>query len=476
MIRFGCLLILVTCLIGLSSSTFAQETAPGMTIHVVQRGENLYQIALDYGLKTEELALLNGITDPGNIQVGQRLLVPSSFPSRETLTQAHMVQAGETFESIAALYDMTLEELLSANSIADVNSIYLGQILLVTMSEIAEASPEVVEIAPPPSVSVYVVQPGETLFRIATNYGLTVNELAQANSLSDPTLIYAGQQLVIPGQLPQQLAVTFPEPITGIDVTPLIFVEGQSGRFRLTTSQPVTLAATFLDRPLTVISEQGNTVHTMLTGVPIFTEAGIYPVLLTLTNASGGQSNFSINIQIVAGVYESEMIDLLDDRAGLLDPTVENYEQSLIQGVMSNFTPSRYFDGTMSLPAAATMTSPFGTRRSYNGGGFDRFHTGTDFAGAPGTPVLASAPGVVVLVDTLNVRGKATIIDHGWGVFSGYWHQTEQYVQIGQTVTTGQVIGTIGSTGRVTGAHLHWEMWVGGVPVDPMQWVRQSFS
>jgi murein DD-endopeptidase MepM/ murein hydrolase activator NlpD len=88
---------------------------------------------------------------------------------------------------------------------------------------------------------------------------------------------------------------------------------------------------------------------------------------------------------------------------------------------------------------------------------------------------LAAAPGIVVLADALNVRGNATIIDHGWGVFTGYWHQAEQFVRVGDVVTTGQPIGTIGATGRVSGAHLHWELWVSGVPVDPMQWVRQSF-
>jgi murein DD-endopeptidase MepM/ murein hydrolase activator NlpD len=130
----------------------------------------------------------------------------------------------------------------------------------------------------------------------------------------------------------------------------------------------------------------------------------------------------------------------------------------------------------MGLPAAATVISPFGTRRSFNGGGFDRFHSGTDFAGAPGTPVLAAAPGIVVLAASLNIRGNATVIDHGWGVFTGYWHQTEQFVSVGDYVTIGQPIGTIGATGRVSGAHLHWELWVNGVPVDPMQWVLQSFT
>jgi murein DD-endopeptidase MepM/ murein hydrolase activator NlpD len=304
---------------------------------------------------------------------------------------------------------------------------------------------------------------------------LTVNEVAQANSISDPTLIYAGQQLMIPGVEPPQLALDLPAPITSLQVNPLILVEGNTGAFRMTTATPAAVNATFLGRSLMVVSEQNATVHTMLVGVPVFTEAGIYPLSLTVADTNGAAATVNANVQIVSAGYGNEAIILLADRSNLLDPAVEQAEQTLIQGVMSAFTPTRYFDGPMSLPAAATVISPFGSRRSYNGGGFDRFHSGTDFAGAPGTPVLAAAPGVVVLADTLNVRGNATIIDHGWGVFTGYWHQAEQFVRVGDIVTTGQPIGTIGATGRVTGAHLHWELWVSGVPVDPMQWVRQPF-
>lgn len=468
-------------LLGMSVSAYAQEgqISPDMTIHVVQRGENLFRIALSYGLSVDELAVLNGIADPGSIQVGQRLLVPNAIaPQSSSAPQTHMVQAGETFESIAALYNMTLDELMTVNNITDVSSIYLGQNLVVAPKEnptVIEEQPQTVQVAPA-ALSIHIVQQGETLFRIATSYGLTVNELAQANSLTDPTFIYAGQQLIIPGFEPPQLAIDLPEPITSLEVNPLVLTEGQTARFHIVTNKPENVIATFLGRTLTVASEQNNTSHTMLTGVPMFSSAGVYPLALTLSDGQSNQIQFSVNVQVIAGSYGSEAINLLADRSGLLDPTVETYEQNLVQGVMSAFTPARHFTGTMSLPAAATMTSPFGTRRSYNGGGYDRFHMGTDFAGAPGTPVLAASPGIVVLADTLNVRGKATIIDHGWGVFTGYWHQSEQYVQLGDFVSTGQIIGTIGSTGRVTGAHLHWEMWVGGVPVDPMQWVRQSFS
>jgi hypothetical protein len=302
-----------------------------------------------------------------------------------------------------------------------------------------------------------------------------VNELATANNITDPSLIFAGQQLIIPGFEPPHLALDLPEPVTDLSVNPLLLVEGQAAWIRLTTSEMVTMSGTFLDRVLNVISEQDGTIQNILIGVPLGTQVGVYPLMLTVFQSDGQQVPLTINLQILAGGYGTENITLLADREELLDPAVDQAELDLITPIMNTYTSERFFDGSMGLPAAAAVTSPFGTIRSYDGGVATRRHTGTDFAGAPGTPVLAAAAGRVVLADLLNVRGNAIIIDHGWGVFTGYWHQSELYVQVGDIVTTGQVIGTIGATGRVTGAHLHWEVWVSGIPVDPMQWVQLSF-
>ena len=74
-----------------------------------------------------------------------------------------------------------------------------------------------------------------------------------------------------------------------------------------------------------------------------------------------------------------------------------------------------------------------------------------------------------------TVRGNATVIDHGWGVYSGFWHQSAIQVQVGDMVEQNQVIGLVGGTGRVTGAHLHWELWVNGVQVDPLDWLIQAY-
>jgi murein DD-endopeptidase MepM/ murein hydrolase activator NlpD len=96
-----------------------------------------------------------------------------------------------------------------------------------------------------------------------------------------------------------------------------------------------------------------------------------------------------------------------------------------------------------------------------------------DYGARQGALVLAPAAGRVVLADALDVRGNAVILDHGAGVHTGYWHLWKILVREGQSVTQGDVLGRVGTTGLSTGAHLHWEVRVGDVAVDPLQWTRE---
>jgi murein DD-endopeptidase MepM/ murein hydrolase activator NlpD len=92
-------------------------------------------------------------------------------------------------------------------------------------------------------------------------------------------------------------------------------------------------------------------------------------------------------------------------------------------------------------------------------------------------PIYAPAAGTVVLAERLTVRGNAVVIDHGLGLFSGYWHQSQLAVVVGQEeVQAGDLIGFSGDTGLVTGPHLHWEMRLNGIAVEPLQWAQQSIS
>lgn len=123
-----------------------------------------------------------------------------------------------------------------------------------------------------------------------------------------------------------------------------------------------------------------------------------------------------------------------------------------------------------------TISSTFGVRRSYNGGPYRSYHEGVDFAAYGGTPVLAPAGGTVVVAEFLYVRGGAVIIDHGLGIYSGFYHMSSLAVMPGDVVQPGQIVGEVGTTGLSTGNHLHWDLLVDGIWVDAQAWLDQGME
>lgn len=447
----------------------AQDSTPssgGTTIHVVQRDENLFRIAMQYGTTVEAIAEANGISDPRYIAVGQRLLIPNAQVNAPGAVVVHVVKPGDTLATLAYRYHTTIDRLSAANAITNPALLYAGQEL--TVNHGSTATDQTV-----PGASVYV-QPGENLFRIALRYRVTFEAVAEANQLSLLTPLFPGQRLWIPGGTDAVELADLPAPLTAFTVTPLPAIQGKTISIRASTTGPAMLSGTFIGYPVQFLTQDVNQ-HYAIFGIHTFTSSGVYPMVITVTGPDNVPTTHTFRIRLVEGGYGAEDISLDTTQQDLLTPQVTEPEWERVATLMSTFTAQRYFDGLMGLPSTGAITSQFGTRRIYNGGMLDTFHSGTDLGGAPGSPILAPAAGVVILAEHLPVRGNATIIDHGWGVTTGYWHQSEVYVSVGDVVTPGQTIGLVGSTGRSTGPHLHWEMWVGGVQVDPMQWVQQSF-
>jgi murein DD-endopeptidase MepM/ murein hydrolase activator NlpD len=122
--------------------------------------------------------------------------------------------------------------------------------------------------------------------------------------------------------------------------------------------------------------------------------------------------------------------------------------------------------GSFSWPVTGTITSPFGWR-SNPFGGSPEFHQGLDIAAPSGTTVTAAAGGTVIMAQWYGGYGNYILIDHGGGYSTGYGHLSAIYVSQGQSVSRGQAIGAVGSTGVSTGPHLHFEVRINGKPVDP---------
>jgi murein DD-endopeptidase MepM/ murein hydrolase activator NlpD len=121
-------------------------------------------------------------------------------------------------------------------------------------------------------------------------------------------------------------------------------------------------------------------------------------------------------------------------------------------------------------PTNGWVTSQFGYRRSPFTGQRE-LHKGLDISAPTGTPIYASASGKVVKVEKDHGYGKNIMVDHGSGIVTRYAHLSNYAVKKGDQVKRGQLIAYVGNTGRSTGPHLHYEVRLNGVPVDPLRYI-----
>jgi len=145
-------------------------------------------------------------------------------------------------------------------------------------------------------------------------------------------------------------------------------------------------------------------------------------------------------------------------------------ESEKVRAIFGAVSPERYWTGPFVLPVPGAPVSGFGTRSVYNGQPRQP-HTGTDFAGAIGTPIKAPNAGKVVLAANLYFSGNTIILDHGQGLYSYFGHLSAFSTNEGDMVAAGDVVGKVGATGLVTGPHLHWSVRLAGTRVDPLSLV-----
>src|ERR1044072_5188430 len=154
----------------------------------------------------------------------------------------------------------------------------------------------------------------------------------------------------------------------------------------------------------------------------------------------------------------------LEEKMNQLERNLKAYE-SVLRG--RGYTPSVW-------PVVGKLESGFGGRRNPFGGGSYEFHSGQDIDAASGDPVVAGASGKVAFVGWQNGYGQLVVIDPGGGLTSHYGHLSHIDIEAGKTVEIGQFIGRVGSTGRSTGPHLHYEIRINDQPVNPLQYLLNS--
>jgi murein DD-endopeptidase MepM/ murein hydrolase activator NlpD len=271
-----------------------------------------------------------------------------------------------------------------------------------------------------------------------------------------------------PGALPGE--------ITKISYVPESFIQGHTSVMELNGPENTNVAGALGDYPLYFFPNENN-VYFALQGLHPKESLGLKPLSISGTLEDGTPFAHTQMVQVLSGNYIFEEITGVPMET--VNIKISNEETAELETIVAEATANKFWEGEFAAPVPAELNgayaSYYGNRRSFNGSGYFYFHSGLDYYSQMSGDIYAPAPGKVVYTGKLPIRGNTTILNHGWGVYTLFAHQSEFLVSEGERVSTGELIGRVGSTGRSSGPHLHWEVWVGSIPVDPLDWLNESY-
>jgi murein DD-endopeptidase MepM/ murein hydrolase activator NlpD len=231
----------------------------------------------------------------------------------------------------------------------------------------------------------------------------------------------------------------------------------------------------FQGRRSPMVFEAQNGTYVGLLGIDMETRPGRYEIRVVATNRAGKIYSKALLLKVKKVDFGIQTLSLPASMVDLDSKTLERVEKEAerLEVLFQGFRDERVWNGSFLSPVQGEVATVFGVRRIINGQQRGP-HTGVDLQAEEGTPVLASNSGIVVLVDELFFAGNSVILDHGWGIYSMYFHLSEILVSEGKKVSKGAVLGRVGSTGRSSGPHLHWGIRMNGARVDPLSLLKFS--
>ena len=221
--------------------------------------------------------------------------------------------------------------------------------------------------------------------------------------------------------------------------------------------------------PVLVVGDTAR--WTAVVGIALGTEPGTSHIAVHRAGAADVRQPFVID----SVRYAQQRLTVAPGKVDLSKKDVDRYEREREHLAQVTATFSDMVPASLRLrqPAAGLRSSSFGMRRIFNGQSRNP-HSGMDIAAAAGSPAIAAAAGRVIDTGDYFFNGKTVWLDHGRGLLTMYCHLSAINVRPGDSVDAGDVIGAVGSTGRVTGAHLHWSVSLNRVMVDPALFLDAS--
>lgn len=450
-----------------SSQPVQAQDASG-PIYVVQPGDSLSSIASRFNVSLDELMAANGIADANQLTAGQQLVIPGLDGITGVLS-TEIINFGDSYRSLMRQTQVPDSLFRKLNHVISPSEFYVGVSMILPGQGESQNNKRISPTS------------GESLLEVAVKNNTDIWSLADINGLKGSWDGIPGDTLFSSGESNDAGTTGLPSVFVSAEIRDLPIKQGGTGVIKVKTIPGVTLNGLLVDHLLNFFpDESGNQVA--LQGVHALLEPGVYPLRLDATLPDGSKQSYEQLILIVSGNYPEDPLLYVDPAT--IDPASTEPELQQLISITTPVTSTKLWSGEFISPAIAYadstyFTSRYGNRRTYIGQGtklqVPGFHTGLDFGGGDGLAITSPAAGRVVFAGPWTVRGNATVIDHGWGVYSGFWHQSAIQVQVGDMVEQNQVIGLVGGTGRVTGAHLHWELWVNGIQVDPLDWLIQAY-
>jgi murein DD-endopeptidase MepM/ murein hydrolase activator NlpD len=263
-------------------------------------------------------------------------------------------------------------------------------------------------------------------------------------------------------------------PSSGLDVTltPSIIGQGEVALLsiqKLGNAKPTVI---WMGKKITLLSDNKNTAWAGFIGVDLTTKPGRYNINITFSDST---KPHAITVNVLSRDYGSRRLTLPKKMVELDTATLKRVrkESKTVKGLFISSGKNPLWVGKWIRPVPGMIVSPFGCRSIING--MERSpHSGVDLKTAEGDPIKAPNTGTVALVAHHFFSGLSIVIDHGGGIQSMYFHLSKDFVKVGQVVEKGAIIGLAGSSGRVTGPHLHFGIRLNNRRIDPIQLIEIS--
>lgn len=269
--------------------------------------------------------------------------------------------------------------------------------------------------------------------------------------------------------------LSLPNPLRGGETKPDLHAEqGNIIFFSIgLNAKADSLAGRFLDKPVPFFKKTSGDYATLI-GIDLAQPTGRHPLTITWKEGESVQER-RLMVKINSATFGVQKLKLPKKMVDLDPETLKRVrtEKTRVRKAFSRSLEKKLWDGEFVVPAKGRKQGTFGRRRFLNGKPRNP-HTGEDISAPMGTPVLATNKGKVVLVGNFFFNGRSVIIDHGMGLFSMYFHLSEVMAKEGSIMNTGEEIGRVGKSGRVTGPHLHWGARLNGARIDPYSLIEKK--